>query len=376
MSQGSGETARADALAGFAPERFGFRPFGEYKESWIRETGAGEAIVVAPLAWQHAHAPSYLQRGGPGAEREEMDALKLLVELQRDVWGMRPEDLVPANLLGLLAETGGSVLAAYDRANGWNADGWLGFVIGVGARSGPLVSHMLGVREDIRGQRDIGWLLKIMQGYVAVQQGHDAMVWTFDPMRGMNAYLNLEKLGAGIQEFTVDKYGILRTGLYGDVPSDRLTARWDLTSPTVWARIGAVMDRSYRPPTLDEIAKIPEVTAETSAAFRKSGPPRLRYRIPGDIDRLARDDPAAAIRWRLDLRTVFTALTPTKSPRFAGPLSDGPAVVVYQAAGGPYAIDGFATGIGQSGERESFYLLSRTELDTTTGQPAETAHPS
>ncbi len=359
MSQGSAGSVRADAQAGFAPERFGFLPFGEYKESWIRDMGSGGAMVVAPLAWQHAHAPSYLQRGGPGAEREEMDALKLLVELQRDVWGMRPEDLVPANLLGLLAETGGSVLAAYDREKGWNADGWLGFVIGVGSRGGPLVSHMLGVREDVRGQRDIGWLLKILQGHFALQHGHDTMVWTFDPMRGMNAYLNLEKLGAGIQEFTVDKYGILRTGLYGDVPSDRLTARWDLTSPGVWARLSGIMDRSYRPPTLADIAEIPEVTAETSAAFRESGPPRLRYRIPGDIDRLARDDPAAAIRWRLDLRTVFTTLTPTKSPRFAGPESDGPAAVGYRAAGGPYAIDGFATGVGPSGERESFYLLGR-----------------
>ncbi len=348
-----------DALASFAPERFGFRPFGEHHDSWTKATGAGGEIVVAPLAWQHAHAPSYLRRGGTTAESEAMDALKLVVELQRDVWGMRPEDLVPANLLGLLAETGGSVLAAYDRKLGWNADGWLGFVIGVGSRGGPLVSHMLGVREDVRGQRDIGWTLKVLQGHAALRSGHEAMVWTFDPMRGMNAYLNLEKLGATIQEFTVDKYGILRTGLYGDVPSDRLTAHWDLTAPPTWDRIAAVATGAYRPPTLAEIDAVPEVTASTCTHFLNSRITRLRYRIPGDIDRLARDDPAAAIRWRQEMRTVFTTLTPTKTAITTGDPADGPAALSYTASGGPYAIGGFATGPGPSGERESFYVLSR-----------------
>jgi len=344
------------ALAAFAPERLGFRSLGDHG-GWIRETGDGSGVVVAPLAWQHAHSPSYLARGsGP---EPGMDALKLLVELQRDVWGMRPEDLVPANLLGLLAETGGSVLAAYDHAVGWNADGWLGFVIGVGSRGGPLVSHMLGVREDIRGRRDIGWTLKIVQGYDALRTGHTDMVWTFDPMRGMNAHLNLEKLGAAIQEFTVDKYGVLRTGLYGDVPSDRLTARWDLLAPATLVRIGAVAAGAYRPPTLAEIAPIPEVTFSNVDVLRESHHPRLRYRIPGDIDALARADPAAAIRWRQGMRAVFAALTPTKTARIDGAASDGPAAVGYVSTRGAYTIDGFATGIGMKGERESFYLLGR-----------------
>ncbi len=348
----------ATALAAFAPDRLGFRPFGDHG-AWIRESGSGGDVVVTPLAWQHAHSPSYLRRGGepePG-----MDALKLLVELQRNVWGMRPEDLVPANLLGLLAETGGSVLAAYDRALGWNADGWLGFVIGVGSRGGPLVSHMLGVREDIRGRCDIGWTLKFLQGHAALRTGHTSMIWTFDPMRGMNAYLNIEKLGAAIQEFTVDKYGVLRTGLYGDVPSDRLTARWDLLAPATWARIGAIATGAYRPPTLGEIAPIPEVTPENLTGLRESRHPRLRYRIPGDIDTLARADPAAAIRWRQDMRTVFTALTPTKTAVLTGDPADGPAGAGYIATPGYYTLDGFATGMGVDGERESFYLLGRRD---------------
>lgn len=340
------------ALEAFAPERIGFRPF---HEGWIKETAGGE-VVVASLGWEHAHVPSYDLVDG---RREAMDPLKLVVELQRQVWGMRPEDLVPANLMGLLIETGGSVLIAYDRAKGFNADGWLGFMIGCGSRTGPLVSHMLGVREDVRGTKDIGWSLKILQGYLALRTGHTEMVWTFDPMRGMNAYLNLEKLAATAPEFTVDKYGILRTGLYGDVPSDRLTAHWDLLSPAVADRIGGIATRSYHPPTLADVADVPEATPDNAIALREERPARIRYRIPGDIDRLAKDDPAAAIRWRQEVRVVFGALVTTKTGQLPEGEADGPVTIEVEKSKGRYLIDGFATGSNAAGERESYYLLDR-----------------
>ncbi len=182
--------ARSAALEAFRPEGFGFR---RHRGRWVKDGDALGAIAVAPLSWQHVHAPSYEEIAG---ERVPCDALGFLVGLQARTWGMPPEELVPANLLAVLADTGGSALVAYDPSVGFNADGWLGFAIGLGARSGTLVSHMLGVREEARGTSDIGWHLKLLQGYEALRTGHAAACWTFDPMRGANARLNLEKLGA------------------------------------------------------------------------------------------------------------------------------------------------------------------------------------
>ena len=101
-----------------------------------------------------------------------IDALSLVVRLQDHVWGMPPEELVPVNILAILPDTGGSVLVAYREELGFNADGWLGFAIAAGGRSGTLVSHMLGVRDEQRGTRDLGWHLKLLQGYEALRAGH------------------------------------------------------------------------------------------------------------------------------------------------------------------------------------------------------------
>ena len=343
----------AAALEAFRPDRYGFRP---YHDGWIKDVEGLGPVVVAGLGWQHAQAASY-DRTDDG--RVPMNALDLVVELQRRTWEMPSQDLVPANILAVLADTGGSALAAYDPRLGFNADGWLGFVFGAGSRSGVLVSHMLGVREEVRGRSDLGWHLKLIQGYEALTTGHTAAVWTFDPMRGANARLNIEKLGAEIDEFTIDKYGPLRSALYGDdVPSDRLTARWDLIAPPTAERLAAVFAGRYRGLGLDEVADLSKATPRSISALLAARPERLQYRIPGDIDRLMRDDPPAAIRWRREMRQVLSALLTTKTARIEETSADPAAVGVRERAG-DYAITGFATGAAASGERVSSYVLTR-----------------
>ena len=345
--------ARSAALEAFRPEGFGFR---RHRGSWVKDGDALGAIAVAPLSWQHVHAPSYEVIA---CARVPCDALSFLVVLQARTWGMPPEELVPANLLAVLADTGGSVLVAYDPSVGFNADGWLGFAIGLGARSGTLVSHMLGVREEARGTRDLGWYLKLIQGYEALRSGHTAATWTFDPMRGANARLNLEKLGAVADAFTVDKYGTLRSELYGAVPSDRLTARWDLVAPATAKRLRQVFEGRYRGPTPQEVVDIPEVTSRSLDQLVAAQPPRLRYRIPGDVDHLMRGDPQEAIRWRRETREVLSALLTTRSIGANDVAAIDPSAILVRERPGTYVIAGFATGLDPSGERVSFYLLER-----------------
>ncbi len=351
---GTGAPELAAALEAFDPERYDFRRHGA---GWAKELAGLGRVAIVPLSWPHAHAPSYDLAAG---QRAPTDALGLLVGLQRRTWGLPPEDLVPANLLAVLPDTGGSVLVAYDPGTGFNADGWLGFAIALGSRSGTLVSHMLGVREEARGARDVGWHLKLIQGYEALRSGHIAMTWTFDPMRGANACLNVEKLGARVDELTLDKYGVLRSVLYGeDVPTDRLTARWDLVSPTTAGRLWQVFRGTYRGLAPDDGADIPEVTVRSLADLKTATPPRLRYRIPGDIDRLARTAPVEAARWRREMREVLSALLTTRSARVGGgPPEDSLAVGVDERTG-EYVITGFATGLAASGERVSHYVLER-----------------
>jgi predicted GNAT superfamily acetyltransferase len=343
------------ALSAFDPARFGFEP---YLHGWVKEFAGLGAVAVTALGWPHGQAPSY-DRDVVSGEPVAMDPLNLVVWLQARVWGMPPDLLVPSNVLAIIPDTGGSVLAAYELAKGFNADGWLGFIIGLGARSGVLVSHMLGIREDARGSRDLGWYLKLIQGYEALRSGHHAMIWTFDPMRGANARLNMEKLGATVAELTLDKYGVLRTTLYGEVPSDRFSAHWDLLAPRTLERIAAVRDGRYRPRAPVDVAALPEATPENLDRLLAEAPPRLRYRIPGDLDRLMQEDPPAAIRWREEMRRVVGVLLTTKRARIDPESGDGPIGDDYQERPGAYLINGFATGLDAPDERVSYYVLEK-----------------
>lgn len=341
------------ALAAFQPERFGLHQFGA---GWVKEFPGFGPVAITTLSWPHAQVPSYDVING---ERVETDALGLIANLQSHVWGFPPELVVPTNVMAIIPDGGGSVLAAYRLDVGFNADGWLGFIIGLGARNGNLVSHMLAVREDARGASDFGWNLKIIQAYEALKTGHHAMSWTFDPMRGANAKLNLEKLGAVVREFTLDKYGVLRSELYRNAPSDRFTAFWDLLDPRTAERVTAVHARSYRARSLSDIALVDEATAETLAELRERRPSQIRYRIPGDVDRMMVSEPGRVIEWRQEMRPVLSAFLTAKWARQVGSESDGPIAFGYESSRGDYVVNGFVTEQDTDGERVSFYLLER-----------------
>jgi chorismate synthase len=360
---------RADvelAIAALHPQRFGLR---RHRDGW-RKTfpGLGE-VIFAPLGWQHAQCPSYDRSE---TDIEPLDALAFLVRLQAHVWGMPPDELVPVNILAILPDTGGSIIVAYREDLGFNADGWVGFVIAAGGRSGTLVSHMLGVREEQRGTRDLGWHLKLLQGYEALRAGHRSAVWTFDPMRGANARLNLEKLGATVRELTLDKYGVLRSDLYGDVPSDRFTAHWDLLAVTTHRRIDQVRTGRYAGPEPAWVSSLEHVTPENARRLAASAPAAVRYRIPADVDLLMREDEARANVWRADMRAALAPFMTIKSARATAknrddpadelgsvPLGISPIDIRVNIQPGAYDVVAFATDTQPNGERENWYVLRR-----------------
>lgn len=341
------------AVAALHPERFGLR---RHRDGWRKSVpGIGE-VVFAPLGWQHAQCPSYDLVAG---ERQPVDALTLIVRLQARVWGMPPEELVPVNMLSILHDTGGSVLVAYREDLGFNADGWLGFCIAAGSRSGALVSHMLGVREEQRGTRDLGWHLKLLQGYEALRSGHRSAVWTFDPMRGVNARLNIEKLGATVRELTLDKYGILRSELYGNVPSDRFTVHWDLISATTHGRLEDMRTGRYLGPDPSAIDDLPQITAATADELIRSAAPEVRYRIPGDVDDLMAADPKRAHAWRTAMRGALAPFMTVKSARTAGAQPGSPVSLGIDMKPGAYDVVAFFSSEPEPHERENWYILRR-----------------
>ncbi len=356
-NDGRHNAAVAAALKALSPVRFGFRT---HLHGWLRDFPGVGSVAFAPLAWPHNQVHAYDE---DASGIVNTNALSLLVPLQQRVWGFPLEEVVPVNVLSILEDTGGGVVVAYDEAKGFNAEGWLGFAIGMGTRSGVLYSHMLGVREDVRGVGSLGWCLKILQGYLAVESGHHAMTWTFDPLRGANARLNLEKLGSQMINLTIDKYGLMRSSLYGDVPTDRFTAYWDLLDPLTHERLVAVRDGRHPPINRVDLEAIPEATIDSLDELASLQPEAVRYRIPGSIDDLMRHDPARAVAWRQEMRHVLGAfMTVRRAELHPETMQEGPIGVTIGIEPGDYLVDGFATWIEpDNDERVSYYILRKGE---------------
>jgi predicted GNAT superfamily acetyltransferase len=193
-----------------------------------------------------------------------------------------------------------------------------------------------------------------------LRTGHQAMGWTFDPMRGANAKLNLEKLGATVRDLTLDTYGVLRSSLYRNAPSDRFTAHWDLLLPRTHQRVASVASGNHRPPGQNDLDRIPEATQGNIHELVANEERQVRYRIPGDIDWLMERDPDRGVAWRNEMRTVLSALLTTKAvPAEGGAAPYDPIGIRYATRAGQYEARGFASLVGPDGERDSQYIIER-----------------
>ena len=68
-------------------------------------------------------------------------------------------------------------------------------------------------------------------------QGIDLIVWTFDPLQSRNAYLNIEKLGCIIREYSVNIYPGSGSQFNAGLETDRFTPEWWIGSRRVKDRI-------------------------------------------------------------------------------------------------------------------------------------------
>jgi predicted GNAT superfamily acetyltransferase len=209
--------------------------------------------------------------------------------LQEEVFGVSERDLIPANELIVVAETGGAVIAAFlpekpDRAAGILL-GWGGFV-----GRPRIVSDLLAILPEARSL-GLATELKRLQAAVALSRGFAEIVWTVDPLRAANARLNFGKLAATAHRYEIDRYGAtFATTLYGGLPTDRLHITWDILSPRVISRL--LGQEATQPAAIDDAAPFsPGMSADTALVA-----------IPADIDALLSAQPDQALAWRLRIR--------------------------------------------------------------------------
>lgn len=219
-----------------------------------------------------------------------LDDLVHAERLQEEVFGVSERDLIPANELIVVAETGGAVIGAFLAEDPGIAAGvlvgWGGFLT-----KPRLVSDFLAVRATARNV-GLAEQMKRLQAVIALQRGFQEIVWTVDPLRAANARLNFGKLGATASHYEIDRYGpAFAATLYGGMPTDRLHVSWDIALPRTQDRLTGV-------PRRDAAAGLPAYEPHVTA-------PEVTIEIPADIDTLLANDPAAARDWRMRLRQAL-----------------------------------------------------------------------
>lgn len=199
--------------------------------------------------------------------------LKQAETLQTEVWGAddKPDN---SDLMLSIQHEGGLVAGAF-------LDGrMVGFIFGFPTVTpGVQHSHRLAVHADARGL-GLGARLKWFQRDWCLARGITMVRWTYDPLRAVNAALNIARLGATAGTYLVDYYGKME-GINAGLPSDRLLAEWNLDSAGVLGRL-------------------------QGAPAPGAGPADQRIAIPADVDGLMKADLPAALEARLRVRRDMT----------------------------------------------------------------------
>ncbi|MFQ5612080.1 MAG: GNAT family N-acetyltransferase [Anaerolineae bacterium] len=228
--------------------------------------------------------------------------------IQRATWGYSDLMVIPYTQLLSTVHNGGVLLGAYVNNE------LIGFVYGyLGMASGKLYlfSQRMGVLPDYQSQ-SIGYRLKAAQREQMLRQGIDMIVWTYDPLEGKNATLNIEKLGAVVRTYARNIYGIVQNPLQMGLAMDRFLAEWPLMSDRVRERMRGYISRpdaeawmSGEVYPIANYASWEQDLPRPMAADLELTDDVLLVQVPSDLQAIKRTDLTVARGWRTMTRQIF-----------------------------------------------------------------------
>ena len=244
---------------------------------------------------------------------ETPEDIRLVEELQRDVWPGSETDVVPLHMLITAVHNGGLMLGAFVEEK------MIGFVFGFPGLDttpdGPRpkhCSHMMGIHPDHRDS-GVGFALKRAQWQMVRHQGLDHVTWTYDPLLSRNAYLNIAKLGAVCDTYHRSEYGDMRDGLNAGLPSDRFQVDWWINTQRVKSRLGKRSRPTLKLTHATRSGLHPFYSLHADASGLVQPPEHvppfedrlLLAEVPADFQSLKTADFALARDWRFFTRELF-----------------------------------------------------------------------
>jgi predicted GNAT superfamily acetyltransferase len=219
-------------------------------------------------------------------------------EVQRACWGFGSDEGLYPPILLTASQNGGVVLGAFD---GDTMVGYLFGFLGLHENRGPLklCSQTMGVLAEYRG-RGIAESLKWAQRDRALKLGLKLITWTYDPLEGPNAYLNLHKLNGIARVYKCNIYGEHFGALNEGMPTDRFLVEW-------WVEQISNLKSQISKVKVGMVTRVEESSAEQRLVEYdlESEADAVRVEIPVDIQAIRKEDMALAVDWRRKTREIF-----------------------------------------------------------------------
>ena len=226
-------------------------------------------------------------------------------DLQVSIWPSHPGSAgfsIPIHMLMAQMELSGAVIGA------WMGEQLIGFLYGSKEldEEGCLYhySWLAGVLPEFRHHK-VMEKLKYAHAEIARAQGAYKIAWTYDPLQGANANLNVHKLGGIARRYYVNRYGVRAGGSPQNIgmPADRFLLEWFLDGRVTRPEIPDLqpIPRVNRV-ELDEhgLQKIREFDLSLNARC-------LLVEIPASFEALRTHSQGSGLdlEWRLKTREIF-----------------------------------------------------------------------
>jgi predicted GNAT superfamily acetyltransferase len=205
--------------------------------------------------------------------------------LQGLTWGTGEHSgLIQHSVLGIMTNVGGLVVG------GFVDDILKACLISFAGydKSGSLIhwSSRLAVHPDYRDS-GLGHDMKNHQRLACKEMKVKDIYWTYDPLESRNAHFNINKLGAQVEEYKRDAYGLSASPIHQGIGTDRFLVRWSVKTPC-------------KPRTF-ELAEIPffaeSLTKQTGSV--------CKIMIPDNIQKIKENNPEMASEHRSRTRSLF-----------------------------------------------------------------------
>ncbi|MCK5848316.1 MAG: hypothetical protein KAH01_03885 [Caldisericia bacterium] len=234
------------------------------------------------------------------------------VNIQKQVTNLSSVGIIPAYFMEIINNRGGLVLGCFDEEKlvGFN----FSFPCFSKKYGNYLFADSMGFLENYQ-RKTLGFKLKRHQYFSTKEKGIRYIIWTYDPLMGVNANINIRKLGGTVSNYISDKYDILKPKDFEEdkkatvIPGDRVELVWDLESKTV-------EERTFKeriPTATNEILNYPCATETAfngeyrtiTKSYSDLDFERIRVEIPLEYLDIEYNHPSDALNWRMKTRELF-----------------------------------------------------------------------